>query len=103
AFLALVCPPGEDADFVSRSTVVRGSKNVQVLRASLGETRAGIGFWHSKAALESKCAHCAQLWRSDWQRGHCPVALDAAATVSSLPQRAHFTTSRKPGMLNVFG
>jgi hypothetical protein len=65
--------------------------------------RAGTGFWHSNVALESKFAHCAQLWRSVWQRGHCAVALQAVATVSSAPQRTHFTTSRKPGMLKVFG
>jgi hypothetical protein len=35
---------GEDEVFVSRSTVVRGSKKVQELRASFGEIRAGIGF-----------------------------------------------------------
>jgi hypothetical protein len=35
---------GEDEVFVSRSTVVRGSKRVQELRASFGEIRAGIGF-----------------------------------------------------------
>jgi hypothetical protein len=33
-----------DEDFVSRSIVVRGSKKLQVLRASFGDTRAGIGF-----------------------------------------------------------
>ena len=41
---------GEVADLVSRSTVVRGSKSGHVLRVSLGEMRAGTGFWHSKAA-----------------------------------------------------
>jgi hypothetical protein len=69
AFLALEGLDGWDADLVSRSTVVRGSKNVHVLRASFGETRAGIGFWHSKGALVSKCVHWAQLCRSLWQRG----------------------------------
>src|SRR5690349_4387649 len=105
AFLALETPPadGDVADLVSRSTVVRGSKCVQVLRASFGDTRTAIGFWHSNAALLSKCAHCAQLWRSLWQREHCPAGLHAVAAVNSAPQRAHFTTSRKPGMLKVFG
>src|SRR5688572_11797663 len=38
------------ADFVSRSTVVRGSNSSHVLRTSLGDTRARTGFWHSNAA-----------------------------------------------------
>src|SRR5450759_5156838 len=54
-------------------------------------------------ALESKCVHCAQVCRSDWQRAHWPAGLQAAATVSSAPHRTHFTTSRKPGVLKVFG
>ena len=103
AFFALDVPEGDAADFVSRSTVVLGSKCVHSLRASLGETRTATGFWHSNAAPVSKWAHCAQLCRSPWQRGHYPVALQAMATVSSAPHRAHFTTSRKPGMLKVFG
>ncbi len=45
------------ADFVSRSTVVRGSKSAQVLRASLGETRVGTGLWHSNGAPVSKWTH----------------------------------------------
>jgi hypothetical protein len=43
AFLALDGLPGAADDFVSRSTVVRGSKKVHSFRASLGDTRAGIG------------------------------------------------------------
>ena len=42
AFFALDALDGCTDDLVSRSTVVRGSKNVQVLRVSFGETRAGI-------------------------------------------------------------
>jgi hypothetical protein len=103
AFFALDGLEGDEEDFVSRSTVVRGSKNVHSLRASLGDTRDGIGFWHSNAALVSKCAHWAHVWRSAWQREQVPTGLHAAAMVSSFPQRAHFTTSRKPGMLKVFG
>ena len=56
AFLALVGA----TDFVSRSTVILGSKNVQALRASFGDTHAGMGCWHSNGALVSKCAHWAQ-------------------------------------------
>ena len=29
----------------------------------------------------SKCAHCAHECRSDWQRGHCPVAPHAVSVV----------------------
>jgi len=96
-------PPLGPEDFVSRSTVVRGSKSAQVLSASFGEIRAGTGFWHSKAALESKFAHCAHACRNDPHFEQVPSGLQAVATVNSLPQRAHRTTSRKPGMLNVFG
>src|SRR5687768_14993553 len=91
------------ADLVSRSTVVRGSKNVQVLRASFGETRAGTGCWHSNAEPVSKWRHCAQACRSAPHRVHRPSAVQAAATVSSSPQPRQRTTSRKPGMLKVFG
>ena len=52
---------GEVDDFVSRSTAVLGSKSGHSLRTSFGETRAGTGFWHSKVALVSKWAHCAQV------------------------------------------
>ena len=51
----------------------------------------------------SKWAHCAQLWRSAWQRAQVATGLQADATDNSSPQRTHLTTSRKPGMLNVFG
>jgi hypothetical protein len=90
-------------DVVSRSTVVRGSYIAHVLRMSFGETRAGTCFWHSNAALVSKEVHCAHecMWAP--HRPHVPSALQAAATVSSLPHRAQRTTSRKPGMLNVRG
>ena len=91
------------ADLVSRSTVVRGSNNVQVLRVSFGEMRAGIGCWHSNGAPVSKCRHCAHVWRSAPQRAHRPSGAQAAATVSSLPHPRQRTTSRKPGMLKVFG
>ena len=60
-FLALDWLLGAGADLVSRSTVVRGSNRGQSFRASFGETLAGSGLWHSNVALESKCAHCAQL------------------------------------------
>src|SRR5688572_23123568 len=55
---ALRAPVGA-ADFVSRSTVVRGSNNVHVFRPSFGDTLAGTGLWHSNAAPESKWTHCA--------------------------------------------
>ena len=91
------------ADFVSRSTVVRGSNNSQEFLASFGEIRTGTGFWHSNAALVSKYVQCAQLWRSAPQRPHRASGLHTDAVVSSFPHRAHRTASRKPGMLNVFG
>ena len=93
----------DDEDFVSRSTVVRGSKSGHWFCASLGDTRAGIGFWHSNGALVSKFAHCAQLWRADPQRAQVPSVLHAVAAVSSCPQREQRITSLKPGMLKVFG
>src|SRR5258708_26857744 len=102
-FLALDWLFGDEADLVSRSTVVRTSNSAHSFRASFGEMRAGTGFWHSKVALESKFAHGAQLCRAAWHCGHAPVPLPATATVSSAAQRTHFTTSRKPGMLKVFG
>src|SRR5262245_21697081 len=85
AFRALVGA----VDLVSRSTFVRGSNHLHVLRASFGDTRAGTGCWHSNAALVSKWTHCAQVWRSALQRGHLPSALHASATVSSWPHGAH--------------
>jgi len=42
-FLALDWLFGDIEDFVSRSTVVRGSKCGQSFRASFGETRTAIG------------------------------------------------------------
>jgi len=44
---------------VTRSTVVRGEKNVHPLRALLGETRSGIGSEHSNRLLGSNDTHCA--------------------------------------------
>src|SRR5512146_1305777 len=93
----------EPEDFVSRSTVVRGSNLSHVLRASFGETRTGMVWWHSKVALVSKCRHCAQVCRSAPQRLHLPTSDHAFATVSSFPHGARRTTSRNPGMLKVFG
>src|SRR3954469_1223330 len=60
------------ADFVSRSTVVRGSKNVHSLRGFFGETRAGIGCWQSSGEPVSKLRHWAQAWRSAPHRAHRP-------------------------------
>ena len=60
------------ADFVSRSTVVRGSKNVHALRVSFGEIRAGIGADTRTPKPVSKLRHCAQAWRSAPQRAHWP-------------------------------
>jgi len=103
AFLALDTLAGEVLDFVSRSTVVRGSKYVHSFRTSFGEILTGTGWWHSKAEPVSKCTHCAHVCNGALHRGHSPVALQAVATVSSVPQREHFTTSRNPGMLKVLG
>src|SRR5438105_4077453 len=64
AFLAPDALLGDTDDFVSRSTVVRGSKCVHSLRTSFGDTRAAIGRWHSNAADVSKWTHWAQLCRS---------------------------------------
>ena len=73
----------DEDDFVSRSTVVRGSNSVHVLRASFGEMRAGIVFWHSNGALVSKLAHWAQVRSEDPQRTQVASGLHAVATVSS--------------------
>ena len=70
------------ADFVSRSTVVRGSNIGHSFRASFGETRALSGRWHSNAALVSKWTHWAQVWSGELQRAQTPSLLQAVATVS---------------------
>jgi len=44
AFFALDGLEGDEEDLVSRSMVVRASKNVHSFRASFGEMRAGMGF-----------------------------------------------------------
>src|SRR5258708_35410787 len=57
-FLALDWLFGDEADLVSRSTVVRTSNSAHSFRASFGEMRAGTGFWHSNVSLEANFAHC---------------------------------------------
>ena len=88
-------------EWVSRSTVTRASKYVQVLRASLGDTRFGIGCAHSRVRLVSNQVHCAQLCRSTAHLAHwVSKRIDDD---SDAPQRAHFSTSRKAGMFTTRG
>ena len=103
AFFALFEPLGEAWLCVSRSMVVRGSKSSQVLRASLGLTRALIVCVHSKRLPGSKCRHWAHACRSDPHFEHCPVSEQACATVNSFPHRAQRTTWRNPGMFGARG
>ena len=88
-------------EWVSRSTVTRASKKVQLLRASFGDTRFGIGCAHSRVRLVSNHVHCAQLWRSAAHLAHwVSKRIDED---SDAPQRAHFSTSRKAGMFTTRG
>lgn len=89
-------------EWVSRSTVTRASKKVQLLRASLGLTRFGIGWAHSSVRLVSNQVHCAQLCRSAAQFAHW-LSKRMDEDESDAPQRAHFSTSRKAGMLTTRG
>src|SRR5271170_809892 len=72
-------------------------KNEQSLRLSLGETRAGIGWSHSKRLDGSKCSHCLQACRSKPHLGHCPTGSERFC--SSAPHSAQRETLRVPGML----
>src|SRR5258708_8759476 len=76
-FLALDWLFGDEADLVSRSTVVRTSNSAHSFRASFGEMRAGTGFWHSKVALEPKFPHSAQLCKPYCHFRPSPLALHA--------------------------
>ena len=89
-------------EWVSRSTVTRASKYVQLLRASLGDTRFGIGRAHSSVRLVSNHVHWAQLCRSAAHFVHW-VSKRMDDDGSDAPQRAHFSTSRKAGMLTTRG
>ncbi|MCY4120656.1 MAG: hypothetical protein OXG72_07020 [Acidobacteria bacterium] len=89
-------------EWVSRSTVTRASKYVQLLRASFGDTRFGIGWAHSSVRLVSNHVHCAQLWRSAAHLVHW-VSKRMDDDAIDVPQRAHFSTSRKAGMLTTRG
>src|SRR5258705_12095268 len=75
AFLAPLDVDGDDpgvagvedaGELVCRSIVVRGAKNVHVLRSSFGATRAGILSFcvHSHRALVSNETHWMHAWRS---------------------------------------
>ena len=63
ALRALVGAVGA-AECVSRSTVTRGEKNVQLFRASFGLILEGIACAHSKRAPVSNDTHWAQACRS---------------------------------------
>ena len=97
AFLVSVGP----FEWVSRSTVMRASKKVHSLRASLGEIRSATGWAHSKRLLVSNQVHWAHAWRSAPHRGH-RVSTPVGAS-SKWPHRAQRITSRKPGMFTLRG
>ena len=86
---------------VSRSTVTTASKCVQLLRSSFGETRFEIGCAHSNWLLVSNHVHCAQVWKSAVHLEHW--LSNRIEAESAAPQRAHFVTSRKLGMLTFRG
>jgi hypothetical protein len=79
------------ADWVSRSTVVRGFQSVQSLRASFTAILAAIGCRHCRRAPGSKNAHCIHAWSS---APHLPQrALLTSALDSSPAQREQRMTS----------
>ena len=81
---------------VSRSTRTVGWKRSQVLRTSLGDTRAAIFCRHSKRAPLSNDSQWMQAHRSTPQRPH----RESCATVAlmTLPQRVQRIVCLNPGM-----
>jgi len=75
---------------VSRSTVVRGEKNVHPFRALLGETRSEIGWEHSKRLLGSNDTHCAHECSSVPHLAH--RSLNPMSSGARFPHWAHRIT-----------
>ena len=88
---------------VCRSIVVRGGdERIQLLRASLGVTRAVTGWVHSKRAPVSNETHCTQLWRSTPHRAQRSSA--PTGNPRRFPHRgAAEDLVRRPSIFGVFG